>query len=145
LQPPLKESFCEKNDNTRDDGFTLIELLVVVVVLGILAGVVIIGLGNVNQLAWVSDCQTDGANVNLAISDYNSENGSYPTSQSALLTINPVSGAPFIGSWPNQSAHYTFTLSPANDGTFTVSTPAYPTGLTWAGAKTCNNPLLNLQ
>ncbi len=135
----------KKSNQTNDAGFTLIELLIVVVVLGVLAAVVVISVGNVQAFAWVSDCMTDGANVNIAIQDYVTENGHYPTSVPVLLLPNPANGAPFIGSWPNQTAHYTFTLSAANDGTFVVSTPANSTGLLWTGAKTCTDPRLQLK
>lgn len=129
----------------RDEGFTLIELLIVVVVLGVLAGIVILSLGSIQSSAWVSDCQSDGANVNLAIQDYLTKNGTYPASPTDLLTTDPANGAPYIGSWPNQTSHYTFTIAPAHDGTFTVSSPQYLAGITWVGAKTCSSPLLKLQ
>lgn len=132
-------------DQRDEAGFTLVELLIVIVVLGVLAGIVVLGIGNINQLAWVSDCQSDGANVDVAIQNFHAENLAYPTSQAELLLTNPTNGSPFIGSWPANTDHYTFTLSPANDGTFTVSTPANRTGLLWTGAKTCSDPSLKLQ
>ena len=127
------------------DGFTLIELLVVIVVLGILAGVVILGITNINQAAWVSDCQSDGANVNIAIQNFRTENASYPTSIQQLLQPNPSTGSPFIGSWPANNSHYSFALSPAFDGSFILSTPKNQTGVTWSGTADCTNPSLQLQ
>ena len=129
----------------NQDGFTLVELIVVIVVLGILAGVVLLGIGSINQAAWVSDCQSDGANVNVAIQNFRTENASYPTTISELLTPNPQTGSPFIGSWPTNTAHYSLALSPAHDGTFILSTPQNQTGITWNGAAACTNAALQLQ
>lgn len=129
----------------ESNGFTLIELLLVIVVLGILAAIVVFSLGSVTTKAWVSNCQSDGANINMAIQDFRTETGAWPTSTSDLISSSGANGGPYIGQWPSANGHYTFTLAPANDGTFIVTTPANSTGVTWAGAATCTNPTLQLQ
>jgi prepilin-type N-terminal cleavage/methylation domain-containing protein len=48
-----------KVQNDRQGGFTLIELLIVIVVLGILAGIVVLGLGSFRQDATTAACKAD--------------------------------------------------------------------------------------
>lgn len=50
----------------RQDGFTLIELLVVIVVLGILAGIVVFGVGRFRATANGAACQADVSAVSSA-------------------------------------------------------------------------------
>ena len=132
-----------RNQHTSD-GFTLIELLLVIVVIGIIASIVVFEIGNVTTKAYVADCQSDGETIYVGIADFNTENGTWPTSQAEMTAINPLNGSPYIQTWPTgNSSHYTFTLStsPAN-GTFVLKTPADPTGVVWTGSATCSDPAL---
>ena len=52
--------------NHREDGFTLIELLIVIVVLGILAGIVVLGLGTFRDDANTAACRADAKQVQIA-------------------------------------------------------------------------------
>jgi prepilin-type N-terminal cleavage/methylation domain-containing protein len=52
--------------NEREGGFTLIELLIVIVVLGILAGIVVLGLGTFRQDATTAACKADAKQVQIA-------------------------------------------------------------------------------
>ena len=56
-----------KVQNERhEDGFTLIELLIVIVVLGILAGIVVLGLGTFREDANTAACKADLKQVQIA-------------------------------------------------------------------------------
>ena len=55
-----------KLQNQREDGFTLIELLIVIVVLGILAGIVVLGLGTFRDDAQIAACKADLKQVQIA-------------------------------------------------------------------------------
>jgi general secretion pathway protein G len=59
-----------KVQNDRQDGFTLIELLIVIVVLGILAGIVVLGLGTFKQDAQAAACKADVKQVQTAVDAY---------------------------------------------------------------------------
>jgi prepilin-type N-terminal cleavage/methylation domain-containing protein len=69
----------------NEGGFTLIELLIVIVVLGILAGIVVFGVGTFKTdseaAAKAANCKT----VNVAAEAYNAKEGTYPASLSVLL------------------------------------------------------------
>jgi prepilin-type N-terminal cleavage/methylation domain-containing protein len=73
---------CHKNI-TR--GFTIVELLVVIVVIGILAGLVIVSFAGVSQQATVATLNSDlkNAATQLEIDKTNSTSGAYPISEAA--------------------------------------------------------------
>ena len=80
-----------------EDGFTLIELLIVIVVLGILAGIVVFGVGTFRQdatdAAKAADCKT----VSVAAEAYNAKTGGYPAGTAALVTAKYLKAAPASG------------------------------------------------
>ena len=49
----------------NEGGFTLIELLIVIVVLGILAGIVVFGVGTFRQDATAAACKADAKSVSV--------------------------------------------------------------------------------
>jgi general secretion pathway protein G len=55
-----------KLQNDGEGGFTLIELLIVIVVLGILAGIVVLGLGTFRDDATTAACKADAKQVQIA-------------------------------------------------------------------------------
>jgi general secretion pathway protein G len=59
-----------KVQNEREGGFTLIELLIVIVVLGILAGIVVFGLGTFKSEAKLGACKADVKQVQTAVDAY---------------------------------------------------------------------------
>jgi general secretion pathway protein G len=78
----------------NEDGFTLIELLIVIVVLGILAGIVVFGVGTFRQDAVDSAKAADCKTVSVAAEAWNAKNGGYPTNAAALVTAKYLKSAP---------------------------------------------------
>ena len=78
----------------NEDGFTLIELLIVIVVLGILAGIVVFGVGTFRQDATAAACKADAKTVEVAAEAYNAKTGGYPASIATLVTANYMKTAP---------------------------------------------------
>ncbi len=60
-------------------GFTLIEMLIVVAIIGILASVVVIGIGPAQQRARDSRRASDLKQIQTALELYYNKNGAYPT------------------------------------------------------------------
>ena len=65
----LRNRIAEARRNS-DEGFTLIELLIVIIVLGILAGIVVFGVGTFRADAQTSACEADVKTVNVAATAY---------------------------------------------------------------------------
>ena len=78
----------------NEDGFTLIELLIVIVVLGILAGIVVFGVGtfrqDANTAARAADCKT----VSVAADAWNAKNSTYPANIGDLVTAKYLKDTP---------------------------------------------------
>jgi general secretion pathway protein G len=115
---------------------TLIELLIVIVVLGILAAVVIFALGGITSKSAVAACSADGATVESAIAALETQ---YPgTTWSSTVLTSTANGGPYIQSWPNNSAHYTFSGSGSTTSGLTLTPAATGTPVTYVGPSSCN-------
>lgn len=70
-------------------GFSLIEIMVVVVIIGILAGAVAVGMGQYVESARINRAKSDIATIVLAIDAYKigQGNGSYPTQEQGLSVV----------------------------------------------------------
>ena len=92
-------------NTARTWGFTLIELLVVIAIIGILAGLVSVALPLALEKAKIADVQADFRAISTALSQYLTENGSYPPGygfrlwppDDPLLTKNPEIYTAYIG------------------------------------------------
>jgi general secretion pathway protein G len=98
--------------NEREGGFTLIELLIVIVVLGILAGIVVLGLGTFRSDATAAACKADTKQVQIASDAFIAK----PTNltQSAAADVDALVAAGLLKSAPATGA---FTI--AADGAVT--------------------------
>ncbi|MGB9376903.1 MAG: prepilin-type N-terminal cleavage/methylation domain-containing protein [Mycobacteriales bacterium] len=70
---------------TADDGFTLIELLIVIVILGVLAGIVVFGVGQFRDDSKTAACAADKKTVEVAADAYDASTGEYPSKTQQLL------------------------------------------------------------
>jgi len=85
-------------DSRRNEaGFTLIELLIVIVVLGILAGIVVFGVGTFRQDATDAAKGADCKTVSVAAEAYNAKTGGYPGGVGVLVTAKYLKAAPASG------------------------------------------------
>lgn len=80
------------------DGFTLLELLVVIAIIGILASMIVTGIGIANTKSKISLTRLQMADFKNAISDYERTYGNLPLSQAVLTGGAPdfTYGAPNI-------------------------------------------------
>ena len=77
-----------------ESGFTLIELLIVIVVLGILAGVVVFGVGTFREDSVVAACKANLKSVSVASDAFIAKTGAPAASVAALVTAKYLKSAP---------------------------------------------------
>jgi general secretion pathway protein G len=111
----------------KEGGFTLIELLIVIVILGVLAGIVVIAVGAFNERGEVAACKSDKKAVEVAIEAYRAKTGAYPTGANSdarfAKLLNPDGVATTADGYLREapsSTKYTITL-PDDQGTVTAS------------------------
>ncbi|MHB0969297.1 MAG: type II secretion system protein [Thermoanaerobaculia bacterium] len=71
----------------RQRGFTLIELIVVVTIIGILAGIAVVGIGHAQRKAQENILKADLANMRKAIDDFYADKQRYPSSLQELVEM----------------------------------------------------------
>ena len=103
--------------HSSEDGFTLIELLIVIIVLGILAGIVLMATGSSKSDATHSACKTDFRSVELAAEAVYSQTALYPTAQSDLLISGGKGGT--LKEFPT-STEYSLTYS-SSGSSYTIT------------------------
>ena len=87
----------------NEGGFTLIELLIVIVVLGILAGIVVLGLGTFKKDSAQAACKADAKQVQTA-SDAYYASPSLGNSTTYAATIQAMVDANLLKSLPNATS-----------------------------------------
>jgi general secretion pathway protein G len=110
----MKQSLAVRRRLDGQSGFTLIEILVVVAILAILAGVVVLAVSGVQDDGQQSACELDLRTVKTAAEAYRAENGSYATSEGAL-----VSG----GFLDAESTNYNYSSTAAGPPSYTAVAP----------------------
>lgn len=106
----------------RRFAFTIIELLVVIVVIGIIAGIIIISFSGTSQRATASSLQSDLSNAKKQILNFQVENSIFPTRNicpTALATdicIKTSSTNTLLSYAVNNSSRPSFSLIATNSG-----------------------------
>ncbi|HEY1405740.1 MAG TPA: type II secretion system major pseudopilin GspG [Spirochaetota bacterium] len=72
---------------TDRSGYNLIELMIVIMIIGILAILVVPRLMDLPTKARIQKAKSDIASISLALSRYNLDNGSYPSTEQGLLAL----------------------------------------------------------
>jgi prepilin-type N-terminal cleavage/methylation domain-containing protein len=93
-------------------GFTVVELIIVIVVIGILAGISIIGYGTWRDRAAKTEVMSDLRNAALALNNYRNFNNAYP-SPNTTATLTSSTGAGF-----NPSPNVTVAVKSSSTSTF---------------------------
>src|SRR4051812_6961931 len=93
----MLERIREAREN--ESGFTLIEPLIVIIILGILAAIVLFGLGTFRSDSKAAACKADKRNIQTAVAAYNAKIGSNPpdgtvSASYVLVTSNYLQTAP---------------------------------------------------
>lgn len=94
-------------------GFSLIELLVVIIVLGILAAIVVLGLSSAANQSAVAACNADARTVATAVSSYEAKNNNNAPPNVAALLANG-DGGPYLKAAP-ADVDYLVTLDASGD------------------------------
>lgn len=110
-------------------GFTLVELLIVIVVLGVLAGIVLFGVGRFRSDANAAACQADVAAVNAASDAYQAVTGNYPRALADLTLGQYLMSAP-AGTWTFDATARSVTRAPVCAGpTSTAAASVQPSAV----------------
>lgn len=84
--------FTKSRRVRRSHGFSLIEIMVVVVIMGMLAGAVAVGVNQYMDTAKTNLAKSDIATIVGAIENYKITNGRYPSSNEGLSVIDLKQG-----------------------------------------------------
>ena len=68
-------------------GLTLIEMLVVLVIIGVIAGMIVVNVANRPDEARVTTAKTDMRTISAALKMYRLDNGDYPTTEQGLAAL----------------------------------------------------------
>lgn len=72
---------------TKNSGFSLLELMVVMVILGLLASMLVLNLGDQPDEARVTKAQVDISQLGTALDHFKLDNGFYPSTEQGLAAL----------------------------------------------------------
>ncbi len=134
-------------------GFTIVELLIVIIVIAILAAIIIVTYTGIQGKANDSSIQADLRNAAIAIENFNTQTGSYPTSWTDMSTIGPkISKGAYATNVNNfvvcsNSGEYAIAAVSSSGKIFYRSSNKGSGAYTWTWtqtvASTCPNMLVN--
>ncbi|MGE0880651.1 MAG: type II secretion system protein [Acidimicrobiia bacterium] len=116
-----------KQRRANDEGFTLIELLIAIVVVGILATVVIVGIAGLNNNGKNAACKSSLDAAKAATAVYYSNNTAYPATLAAMTGATPPilelpqGTALNAGNLSYTTNGWTLTMTAGNPPTFACS------------------------
>lgn len=114
---------------TKQSGFTLIELLIVIIIIGILAAIAFVAYTGSQQKAHKATAQSELSEMQNKLSEYNADQGNYPTTQSTFATwLSSSDGGnntTLSGLLTATPAGYTYTASPASCDDSTTACTGY--------------------
>lgn len=93
----------------NQDGFSLVELLIVIVVLGVLAGIVVFGVGTFRSDAAQSACTAEAKTVKVAASAYLARNGGTIDGEDSTAIMQSLVKAGYLESVPTNAKYITVT------------------------------------
>lgn len=102
-------------------GFTVVELLIVVVVISILATIMLVSYGNIQDRANNASSESTASTLSRKIQNYATAKGAYPTTTNGVITTD-------LAMYPDSSAK--------NLG-ITIGTPTAATGKTTVKVELC--------
>lgn len=141
---------------TKDQGFGTMDVLIAVLILGIMSAISVTALGTMLTTAHKGSCESDGATLATAISEWNAQTNNQPLSLLVQLTtqVTATNGAivgPLLQNLPGTGNGYQFglvqspnpntllieapvtaawTTTPVNNGTLATGEP-------WTGPSLC--------
>ena len=113
----------------EEAGFTLVELLVVMVILGVLAGIVVFGVGGLNKASAAAACRADFKTVETAQAAYESQTGRPAPTVDQLLGV-------WLKDRPANTNDYRIAIDPHGDVTVQSVNPAHAPKLATPTAST---------
>ena len=90
----------EDGEATGEEGVTLMELLIVILILGVLATIIVLGVGAFQGTGEKSACETSAAAAEAAWAGYYSKNNAPPADYAALISagfLHTKTGTPSYG------------------------------------------------